>query len=150
MHYNRSHPLTRNIPHETKMNNSHNIVPIPDLIFIIIVSNTNRINAVCILFAGTCCCSVSWPKPSIRPLLTTLFYVEARPEALVSSIGTFLRLPRFLQLVFSVGIGLSNSRNGAADFENSVGTIDELCASVIWLKLKGREIFGRKMNSNDV
>ncbi|GFW29781.1 hypothetical protein TNCV_3936481 [Trichonephila clavipes] len=37
--------------------------------------------------------------PSLRPLLATLFFVEARPSTFVSSLATFLRL-RCPQVVF--------------------------------------------------
>ncbi|GFX34321.1 hypothetical protein TNCV_3226681 [Trichonephila clavipes] len=74
------------------------------------------------------------PAPSLRPPLAILFLLEARPPELVSSLATFLCLPRLPQFVFSVGIGLT-SKNAAAGYENSVMTFAELCASVTWPKL---------------
>ncbi|GFY03102.1 hypothetical protein TNCV_981071 [Trichonephila clavipes] len=56
---------------------------------------------------------------SLQPPLATLFFLEARTYALVNSNATFISLSRFLQGVFSVGIGFSSSRHDAADSENS-------------------------------
>ncbi|GFW09622.1 hypothetical protein TNCV_3997281 [Trichonephila clavipes] len=45
-------------------------------------------------------------------------------------------------VVFSVGIGLSSSKNAAADYRNSVLTIDEPFPAVVWPKLlKGRGLW---------
>ncbi|GFX84973.1 hypothetical protein TNCV_4998021 [Trichonephila clavipes] len=48
-----------------------------------------------------------------------------RTSALVRSLATFLRLPRFLKIVFNVAIGLSSSKS--ADWEYSVGIINGCC-----------------------
>ncbi|GFY10225.1 hypothetical protein TNCV_2629041 [Trichonephila clavipes] len=71
------------------------------------------------------------PTPSLRLLFTTLYFVEGRPSALVSSLATFLRLPRFPQVVFSFRIGLISSKKDAADCENSVLTVDEQCETYL-------------------
>ncbi|GFT95828.1 hypothetical protein TNCV_311801 [Trichonephila clavipes] len=47
----------------------------------------------------------------------------------------FLHLPRFPQVVFSVGIGLNSSKSDAADREDSVVTIDEPYAAITRHKL---------------
>ncbi|GFU41786.1 hypothetical protein TNCV_977861 [Trichonephila clavipes] len=70
----------------------------------------------------------------LRPPLAT-FFVEDRHSAIVSSFATFLLLPQFPQVVFSVGIGLGFSKNDASDCKNLVWAIDEPCAAVIWTKL---------------
>ncbi|GFY30629.1 hypothetical protein TNCV_3117911 [Trichonephila clavipes] len=54
------------------------------------------------------------PTPSLRPLLATLYFVEAKSSAL-SSLATFLRLPRFPKIFFSVRIELRSSKNDAVD-----------------------------------
>ncbi|GFU70119.1 hypothetical protein TNCV_5057131 [Trichonephila clavipes] len=74
------------------------------------------------------------PTPSLRPPLATLF-VEAKTSALVSSLETFLRFPRFPQVVFSDGIELISTKSDVADCEDTVMIIDEPCAAVTWLKL---------------
>ncbi|GFU93277.1 uncharacterized protein TNCV_1860081 [Trichonephila clavipes] len=74
------------------------------------VSTTNRIDEGCIVFAGFAVAIRFAPKPSLRPLLATHFFFKARFSALVSSFAEFLHSPRFPQVVFSVGIGLSSSK----------------------------------------
>ncbi|GFX72111.1 hypothetical protein TNCV_3050341 [Trichonephila clavipes] len=58
------------------------------------------------------------PTPSLRPPLATLSFVETRPYALISSLTRFLCFLRFPQVVFSVEIELSCSKNYAADCKN--------------------------------
>ncbi|GFV41990.1 hypothetical protein TNCV_4514071 [Trichonephila clavipes] len=74
----------------------------------------------------------SCPIPSLRPPLATLFYIEAKPVALVNSLATFLRLARFTHVIFSVVIGLGCSKRDSTDCEDSVVTIDKSCGAVIW------------------
>ncbi|GFX09664.1 hypothetical protein TNCV_2186601 [Trichonephila clavipes] len=68
--------------------------------------------------------------PSLRPPLTTLFVEALGPFALLNSLEMFLRLTQFPQVLFSVGIGLSSSKNDATDYEKTVVTIDGPCAAV--------------------
>ncbi|GFW13875.1 uncharacterized protein TNCV_2097561 [Trichonephila clavipes] len=97
------------------------------------VSITNKTNAGCIVLADIAVNLHFAPTPSQRPPLATLF-LEVRPSNICHLSGTFLRLPRFPQVVFNVGIGISSPKNAAADCDNSVVAIDEPCAAETWLK----------------
>ncbi|GFY06594.1 hypothetical protein TNCV_3524501 [Trichonephila clavipes] len=76
------------------------------------------------MFAEICCSMRFSLTPSLRPLLETLYFVEARTSALVSSLAK--RLSRFPQDVLRFGIGLSSSKNDAADCEISVVTTEDI------------------------
>ncbi|GFV03497.1 hypothetical protein TNCV_5060381 [Trichonephila clavipes] len=101
-------------------------------IFIIIVCTENKTNAgsMCFLVLNVELCFAT--TPSLRPLLATLLCVEVKPSTLVSSLEMFLRVPRFSEVAFSVGMGVSPSKRDAADNEDSVMTVNEPCAAVTW------------------
>ncbi|GFT26801.1 hypothetical protein TNCV_3709861 [Trichonephila clavipes] len=71
------------------------------------------------------------PTSYLRTPLAIFFFVEAITSALVSSLPTFFRHPRFPQVDFNVVIGLRSSKKKAADYENSVMTIHDPCDAVI-------------------
>ncbi|GFV60271.1 hypothetical protein TNCV_3469071 [Trichonephila clavipes] len=73
--------------------------------------------------------------PFLRPPLAILFFIKDRPSVLFSSFATFLLLPRLSLVDFRVGIGLSSSKNAAADYENLKVATDEHCAAVTLLNL---------------
>ncbi|GFX49557.1 hypothetical protein TNCV_4901991 [Trichonephila clavipes] len=68
--------------------------------------------------------------PSRRPPFATFFFGEASPSAVVIYIAVFLRLLRFLQVVFSVEIKPISSKNDVIDCENSIVIADEPCSAV--------------------
>ncbi|GFV69619.1 hypothetical protein TNCV_4507341 [Trichonephila clavipes] len=77
------------------------------------------------------------PTPSLRTSVknSLLRRTLTLCTSSVSYLATFLCLPRFPQIVFSVVIELCSSKYDAADSANSVVTMDQPCAAVIWPKL---------------
>ncbi|GFW52105.1 hypothetical protein TNCV_2819741 [Trichonephila clavipes] len=64
--------------------------------------------------------------PSLRPLVATLFFVEASPYVFPYVFH------EFTQVVCSVGIGLGPSKSDTADYQDSVMTKGESCAAITW------------------